>query len=195
MLPIYNIILGDEGQMNAVALVADPAIEINFMTFNKEENTFKFSFSEDRHEIYGPVAVPDLLIYRFSEQIGDYYVKFSKEVIEEMILKYSKDNLFNSLNFNHIADDKVNNVYLIESFLKNTNKGISPVEFEDCPDGTWFVKFKVCDDDLWNTLKTSDKFKGFSLEGMFSLEEAKEEPKEEPKTDDLDDILNDIYKN
>lgn len=198
MLPIFNIVLNEDGGMDAIALVQDPAIEVDFLKFAKTDNKYKFNFSEDKREIFGPVCIPELLIYRFNESIGEYYVKFSKEVIKEMILKYSKDNLFNSLNFNHNEEDKVNDVYLIESFLKDTEIGLSPVNFEDCPDGTWFCRFKVCNDELWDTLKNTNEFKGFSLEGMFGLEKVnfnKDTVQNDNNEDDIDNFINDIYKN
>lgn len=194
MLPVYNIVLGEDGGMDAIALVQDPAVEVSFLAFADEK--IRFNFNDEKRIILGPVCICDKLIYRYSESLGEYYVKFSKETIEEMMLKYSKDNLFNSLNFNHNDEDVVNNVYMIESFIKDTAKGIAPAGFENVSDGSWFIAFKVCDDSLWETLKQKDDFTGFSLQGYFDLDkinfnaETKEEKEDkDPIEEFLDDIL------
>ena len=87
-----------------------------------------------------------------------------------MVEKYSKSGLFNSINLNH-DDIPVEGVYLIESYIKDRSRGIVPKEFADIPDGSWLCSFKVENDELWKELTTKNTLNGFSLQGVFQLEE------------------------
>ena len=60
-------------------------------------------------------------------------------------------------------------VYLIESFIIDSMRGIkAPEGFEDLPDGSWFISCKVDNEAIWNDYIKSGKFKGFSVEGLFT---------------------------
>jgi hypothetical protein len=60
-------------------------------------------------------------------------------------------------------------VYLIESFIIDSMRGIkAPEGFEDLPDGSWFISCKVDNEEIWNDYIKSGKFKGFSVEGLFT---------------------------
>ena len=68
------------------------------------------------------------------------------------------------------------------SYLIAINSGKNPVEFADIPDGSWICSFKVENDELWNEIINGDKLNGFSLQGMFDLEEKFSEQKPEEQT-------------
>ena len=53
-------------------------------------------------------------------------------------------------------------------------RGIAPVEFADVPDGSLFGTYKVENQVIWDAIK-ANKFKGFSLEGVFSIKQDSEE--------------------
>jgi hypothetical protein len=58
----------------------------------------------------------------------------------------------------------------MESFISDEKKGIpNPSPFESLPYGTWYVGYKIEDDQVWEDVK-SGKFVGFSLEGQFNLD-------------------------
>ena len=58
---------------------------------------------------------------------------------------------------------------LCKIFIKDSENGVSPKGFEDYNDGSLFAEFHVENDDVWNAIK-SETFKGFSLEGYFSID-------------------------
>lgn len=180
-LPIYNIVLGDAEGIKVMSLVDYPAVETNFLAFDKQQE-MKFAVNEEEHIVFGCALRADFPIYRFDRN-GEYYVVFNKEVIKELYEKFLTENLMNNVNLNH--DKNTSGVYLIQSFIKDTDKGINPKGFEDCADGSWFCAYKVTNDEVWNGVKQG-KFNGFSVEMICDLERQIEE------TDLIDEILKDI---
>ena len=168
-LPIYHITLGDAEGILKMSLVDTPAVEVDFLKFNKEaEQKMTFSLNEDEHIVFGCAMRADYPIYRFSPSMGEYYVVFTKENIKVLYEKFMFDSRFNDVNLNHFEDTK--DVHLLQSFIKDTNKGINPIGFEHIEDGSWFVSYKVKNDELWEKIKNGE-FNGFSIEGFFDLEE------------------------
>lgn len=163
--------------MNAISLVEFPAVDRDFLCFNEQLQLRKktepiiMRYDAPKKVITGVVCLADTPLYRHSEDLGDYWVVFTKENIERMVVKYSKRNMFNRINLHH--DDKrfVDGLVLIESYMVNKGRGICPNEFKDVPNGTWICSFKVEDDSLWNDIITSGKLNGFSLQGNFLMDD------------------------
>lgn len=179
-LPIFNIILGDADGIQVMSLVESPAVESNFLAFDKQQE-LKFSVNEEEHIVFGCALRADFPIYRCDAR-GEYYVVFSKEVIKDLYEKFLKENLMNTVNLNH--NKFTDNVFLIQSFLKDTDRGINPIGFEDCADGSWFCAYKIENEDVWNEIKEG-KFNGFSVEVFCDLE------RREPTIEELiEELLN-----
>lgn len=179
---VYKIVIDDDCGMDAIALVHDPAIERNFLTFsNSPKMVIKMS-DDEKHLLSGPVCLADTPIYRYSPDMGEYYIVFEKDTIERMVHRYMKENLGNSVNLEHNSDKSTLACTMVESYIKDTPRGICPAEFKDVPDGSWFATFKVEDDEIWNAVKAGD-FKGFSLEGYFGLEEKMKSAKRTDETE------------
>lgn len=153
--------------LTAVSLVDFPAVEKDFLLFDKQE--MLFTANEEKQIISGIALLADTPIYR-RNQNGEFYVVFEKETIRQLVEKYSKQGLFNSVNLMHQSDTFVNNVYLIESLIIDKQRGICPKEFTDCPDGSWYVSYYVDNKDLWNEIKNGEWFNGFSVEITANLE-------------------------
>lgn len=170
MKKIFKIVINkdDTTGMDAISLVNQPAVERNFLKFSNEQ---QFKFDSDKHIISGVVALADIPIYRFNYEIGEYWVVFDKETIQLMVEKYAKNGLLNSVNLQHNDNNFVDGIYLIESYIINKERGICPVEFQDIPDGSWIASFKVENESLWEEIKNGKELKGFSLQGLFQLEE------------------------
>ena len=168
--------------IDAISLVDMPAVQKNFLCFNKDSELVKLNFDNSKHIITGVVCLADTPIYRYSQKLGEYYVVFTKETIERMVEKFSKQDLFKSVNLQHDNNKFVDGIYMVESFITNKERGINPVEFADIPDGSWICSFKVENDELWNEIINGDKLNGFSLQGMFDLEEKFSEQKPEEQT-------------
>lgn len=166
--------------IDAISLVDFPAVQKNFLCF-KDNKPVRLNFDNSKHIITGVVCLAETPIYRYSEKYGEYYVVFSKETIVKMVEKFAKMDLFKSVNLQHDDNSFVDGIYMIESYLTNKERGINPVEFSDVPDGSWICSYKVDNEELWNEIINGNKLNGFSLQGMFELEEKFENqlPREE----------------
>ena len=186
-IPVYDILLGDTEGLTKMSLVEYPAVEENFLAFNKQQK-MEFAINEEEHIIFGCALRANYPIYR-CDYFGEYFVNFSTDVIKQLYEKFMIDSKFNNINLNHGED--TSDIYLIQSFLKDSEKGISPVGFEDVENGSWFVAYKILNENVWNKVK-SGEFKGFSVEMFCELERKFEKQDEKPEMDLIDEILNSI---
>ena len=170
-LPIYNLVINDEDEsgVSYVALVDDPAIQRNWFAFSKQE--FKFVADVERRIITGALMVADLPIYRSNASMGEFYVVFSAKEIEKCVQKFFKQGNTANVNMMHDADKQVKGVYMFESFIVDSARGIkAPEGFVGITEGSWIGSLKVDNDDVWNNYIKTGEFKGYSVEGMFEYE-------------------------
>ena len=184
-MKVFYINIDDElTGINAISLVESPAVEKDFLCFSKEKETVKLNFDNAKRVISGVVCLADTPIYRYNEKYGEYYVVFSKETIQKMVEKFAKMDLFKSVNLQHDDTKFVDGIYMFESYIINKERGINPVEFSDIPDGSWIASYKVENDELWGEIINGNKLNGFSLQGLFELEERFNEQKPVEETFD-----------
>lgn len=164
-----DIDMFDDTGLDAVSLVLNPAVEVDFLKFSRENLSFT---DEDKHIITGPALLADTPIYRESLDGTPYYVRFSKKVIKELVEKYFSHNLGNQVNIEHREDGFVSDVILIESYIIDKGRGICPNEFSSIPDGSWIVSYKVNNEVVWEKVKTGE-LRGFSVQGLFNIIESK----------------------
>lgn len=188
-MKVFYIRINDEDitGVDAISLVDVPAVEKNFLCFSEDKQPVKMQFDNSKHIITGVVCLADTPIYRYNERYGEYYVVFSKETIEKMVEKFAKMDLFKSVNLQHDDEKFVDGIYMVESYITNKERGINPIEFADIPDGSWVASYKVENDALWGEIINGNKLNGFSLQGMFELEEKFE--KALPKDETFDEWL------
>lgn len=175
MIPIYiaKIESPDDG-IYTISLVDNPAIETGFMKFKKTKQIQFSIVNSDKHIILGPVMRANFPIYRFNEEIGEYYIKYTPEVIRKMTEKLLSDNTFNNISLMHNGK-LISGIKLTQLFIKDSERGLAPAGFDDIEEGSLFAEYKVEDEDLWNKIKAGE-FLGFSLEGLFTID--KEENKQ-----------------
>lgn len=162
--------VGLDSETMAISLVSEPAIEIDFIHMNKDEEEKKQVFleSNEKYLVYGPALIPDKDIYRNNGE-QEYYLSFSKESIEKMENDYMKD--FRQYNVSLQHKDKVDEVCVVESWLvADSYKDKANALGFNVPVGTWMVAMKVNNVDTWNRIKDGE-LKGFSVESLVSLEE------------------------
>lgn len=192
-MDVYDIVLDDQSEgLESISLVLSPAIETNFLTFSKEEPKSLQFMDEEKHIISGPALIANLPIYRITPGGYEYYVNFSKEVIEQLVERYFSHNLTNSVDINHDGNP-VEGVVMTESFIINHDRGICPKEFSDLSDGSWITSFKVLNDEVWSKVK-SGEVKGFSVSGLFSMIDSKfaSQDKKDDDEEECIELLNKI---
>ena len=153
--------------MLRISLVDLPAVESDFQKFGKPVRVVMES--DEKRLILGVVMRANFPIYRVDEEHGEYYTMFSKESIRKMAEKYLEENRQNRVNLMHCGEE-VRGVQMVQLFIKDSEKGVSPAGFEDIEDGSLFAEFHVEDKNIWNWIKEG-VLRGFSLEGFFSMEE------------------------
>lgn len=155
----------DETGVDFIAMVDFPAIERNWMAFNKQKQKYQVENKEQRI-VSGPLMIPNLPIFRVDDFGKPFYVQFSKDTVMKIALKFAKSGFQNNVNLMH--ETAVDGVVLFESFIIDHTRGIkAPKGFEDLADGTWFGSMKVESDDVWAKV-LSGEFRGFSVEGLFA---------------------------
>ena len=191
-LPLYNITpdMTDENQgMFLVSLVEEPAVEIDFLAFAKENMLFAVQDTE-KHIVTGVSILADTPIYR-RNQNGEFYVQFRKEDIPAIVEKFMQRGLSNFINIQH--DEKTlsnTDAVLVESYFVNKERGIVPNEFANVTDGSWITSYKILNEDIWQQIKSGD-LKGFSIEISAELEPVKlEKQKTEEEVSDEELLKN-----
>lgn len=183
-LPLYEAVIKDEFDgIEYIALTEKPATEVKWLAFSNE---LKFTADEEKKIITGPIMLAGVPIFRRTKELGEFYVIYNADTIKLMAEKMIKDNRCNFINVEHLTNSSLNGIHLIELYVKDSDRGVSPNEFSDVPDGSLFVTYKVENPDVWNLIKAG-KFKGFSLEGLFTLETNNDE-------EDLEEIVTMIKK-
>ena len=180
-LPVYWATLDDDAHgLSFVSLVDKPAIERNFVALAAAKRPVACAVAnEDKRLVYGPILRADFPIYRKDRDRGEYYIAFSAEVIRRTVEKFFADKQVGNVNVMHEAGSLVDGVHLVQLFIKNTAAGINPAGFEEIEEGSLFGEYHVTDDGIWAAIKAGE-FRGFSIEGNFSLHTQTQQVK--PKT-------------
>lgn len=168
----YSVV-ADSSDVYAISLVEEPAIEIDYVAFDKDKETKpNLKFIEDKQNekymIMGPALVPDKNIYRNYDG-NEFYVSFSAECIEKLSHNFVK-NCYGAGCFTKDHNGFCEGCYLAESWIKTSENDKSVDYGFDCPIGTWFVAAKIDSIDLWDSIKKGER-KGFSIESWVDLEE------------------------
>ncbi len=190
---IVELIINDDSQelaIDAISLVTSPAIEQDFVFFGKEKNNLTFAkVDEEKRMIISPALIPNKQIFRYDPNTdSDYYVYFSKETVRQASELYLKHNNHHKATYQH--QDRVSGVLTVESWIKEGDMDKSKLYGYDLPDGTWFVKMRIDNDELWSKIKEGE-LRGLSIEGYFTdkLESMSEK---QPTNEEILKALNEI---
>ena len=192
---IVELVIEDDNQelaIDAISLVTAPAIEQDFVFFGKEKNNLTFAkVDEEKRMLVSPALIPNKHIFRYDPNTdSDYYVYFSKETVRRASELYLKHNNHHKATYQH--QDRVSGVLTVESWIKEGEQDKSKMYGFDLPNGTWFVKMKIENDDLWTKIKEGE-LKGLSIEGYFTNKfEAMQNRK--PTNEEILSALNEIIR-
>jgi hypothetical protein len=175
---IYELVIEDSAdEIYAISLVSEPAIEMDFVYFDKEEVKFS-TVSEEQRIVMGPILVPDKKILRIDGEGKPYYVFIKAATIQKLAQKYLQNKYQSEVTIEHNGK-RVADVTLIESWItESRTKDKSAVYGLSVPVGTWMGSMKIESDKIWNEFVKTGIVNGFSIEGLFShqlVEQSKEE--------------------
>ena len=192
---IVELIIQDDNQelaIDAISLVTSPAIEQDFVFFGKEKNNLTFAkVDEEKRMLVSPALIPNKNIFRHDPNTdSDYYVYFSKETVRKAAELYLKHNNHHKATYQH--QDRVSGVLTVESWIKEGDSDKSKLYGYDLPNGTWFVKMKIENDELWQKIKAGE-LKGLSIEGYFT-NKFEQMNKKQPTREQILSALNEMIK-
>ena len=168
---IVELVIADDSQelaIDAISLVESPAIEQDFVFFGKEKNNLTFAkVDEEKRMLVSPALIPNKQIFRYDPNTdSEYYVYFSPETVRKASELYLKHNNHHKATYEH--QDRVSGVLTVESWIiEDTKKDKSTLYGYSLPKGTWMVKMKIENDELWQKIKAGE-LKGLSIEGYFT---------------------------
>tara|TARA_R110002110_G_scaffold128386_3_gene308100 strand:- start:227 stop:850 length:624 start_codon:yes stop_codon:yes gene_type:complete len=192
---ITELVISDDSSeltIDAISLVSEPAIEVDFVFFGKEKNNLTLAkVDEEKRMLVSPALIPSKQIYRYDAATDqDYYVFFSKDTVQKASELYLRNNNHHKATYEH--SERVGGVLTVESWIiEDSKKDKSNLYGFSLPVGTWMVKMKIENDDMWERIK-SKELKGISIEGYFvdKMQAMSEtEIKEETILEALADIL------
>lgn len=162
---LYELKIEDEtDEVFAISLVESPAIESNWIAFNKEEVRFAKVDNEQRMLI-GPILVPDKRILRVDGEGNPYHVFFTKDTVKKLAENYLMKKYTDSATLEH-GDRKIKGVHLVQSWIKDGKLDKSNNYGMNLPEGSWVGMFKITDENLWKDYVKTGKVKGFSVEAL-----------------------------
>ena len=166
MIPLFELILNDEGGVDCISLVDRPAMGESWVKLAQIKTQFE-AVNKEKRILFGPILIPNKPILRIDDTGNQFYVVFSKETIEQVRNRYHKEKHTSNFNAQHEATIGING-FMVESFIKDSTRGMNaPEKFNHLPDGTWFGSIKVEDDPMWTRFIETGVFTGFSIEGNF----------------------------
>jgi hypothetical protein len=131
-----------------------------------ENKKVKFALEKDQQVVVGPVAVPDIEIYRKDDDGEPYFVTFSAATIAKMQEKFMRELKNRDTNLDH-NEDVAASAYVFESWIVESEEDKANSVYKlGVPIGSWVVKMKITDPEVWEAVKAG-KYKGFSIEGNF----------------------------
>ena len=183
-MKLFELTIDDDflDEVFAISLVEDPAIESNFVWFDKEKVEFQ-KIDNEKRLVVGPVLIPNKKIFRIDGEGKPYEVFFKPETIEKLAQGYLKKGYQAKSTLEH--DKKVSGVTLVESWIKTSKLDKSNSYGLNLPIGTWVGMMKIDNDKIWDDYVKNGEVKGFSIEGLFTHDLVKAS-----KENVLEDILN-----
>ena len=193
---IVELVIADDSQelaIDAIGLVTSPAIEQDFVYFGKEKNNLTFAkVDEEKRMLVSPALIPNKNIFRHDPNTdSDYYVYFSKETVRKASELYLKHNNHHKATYQH--QDRVSGVLTVESWIiEDTKLDKSTLYGYSLPVGTWMVKLKISNDEIWSKIKDGE-LKGLSIEGYFT-NKFEQMNKKQPTTEQILSAFNELVR-
>ena len=165
-MKLYELQIEDNmDEVFAISLVESPAIESDFVYFDKEVIQFA-AVDNEQQMLIGPILIPDKKILRVDGEGQPYHVYFTKDTVKKLAQNYLMKKYTDKATLEH--DKAIKGVDLVESWVKDGPLDKSNNYGLNLPQGSWVGLFKISDKKIWNDYVKTGKVKGFSIEGLFS---------------------------
>lgn len=174
-MEIYKVLFDpkkDKG-IYALSVVNDPAMEQMFIALNKDEQPEPLEVelaevNKEQRILMGVALIPDKPIYR-NQNGKEFYITFPSETIKAAAHSFIQNQYNNNSSIEH--ETQLSGVSVVESWIVEDEKNDKANAFGlNAPKGSWVASMKVDNDELWNDYVKTGKIKGFSIDGLFSLD-------------------------
>ena len=191
---IELVIKEDADGIEAISVVENPAIEVDFIALSKQEEIKLAEVDKEKRILMGAALIPNKQIYR-KDKDKEYYIYFSEDTVRKASELYLKESNQSNATLEH--KDKLVGLTVVESWIVEDEKKDKSNLYElNAPKGSWVVSMKVDNDDIWNDYVKTGKVKGFSIEGFFTdkveMSQDEEYYEELATYYDLEDILTEL---
>lgn len=175
--------VGLDSETYKISMVTEPAIEVDYVALEKQDEVEVKLSSDERRICYGPALIPNKDIYRNNGK-QEFYINFTEDSIVKMSQEFMKDYRQHEVNLQH--EDEVEDVFVCESWIvEDPYKDKANALGFNVEKGTWMIAMKVNNDDVWEKVKNGE-LKGFSVESAISLEDfSKQNDNNMIETDDM----------
>ena len=175
----YNVIFNEEEKegVYAISVVEEPAMESFFIALSKNKKpslNIELKESEEgkkENVLLGVALIPDKPVYR-NQGGEEFEIIFSKETIKKAAHNFLKNGYQHNSSIEH--EKAINGVSIVESWIvkdsKNDAANAYGLKKEDIVNGAWIVKMKCDNEEIYNKA-INGEIKGFSIDGLFNLEE------------------------
>ncbi len=172
--------LTDKSGVDDISAVDSPAIGDGYFVFNKQKDLkrLKLTFGNqkgdftpvegDKQILVGALMIPDLEIYRVSDNGQEYNVQFPASEIAKIQRKFKMLGYNTNINEMHDPNKRIDNSVLFQDYIVNRAFGLNPPKGkEHLPDGTWVGFVYVGDKKLYDEYMKTGIYTGFSVGGFF----------------------------
>ena len=168
-IPVFAVnVESEDCTITTISLVDEPAMELQMQMFDKKE-TVKFSLQDEvKHNIVSCIVRTDFPILRLTPEGNPYYIVFNRETSEILCQRLMRDGFQQNISLDHNGK-LIEGIQLQEVFIKDSNRGISPVGFEEAAEGSLFGVYHITDEQLWKDC-IEGRFGGVSLESYIDLQ-------------------------
>jgi hypothetical protein len=177
-----------------ISLVSEPAVGEKWIALSEDKKPVMLAATGDKQELLGLVLVPNKYIPRIDETTGEEYdIVFPEETIAKSAELFMSRQYNNSTSIEH--DDRLKGNSVIESWIvENPEMDKTAIYKMNAPKGSWAIKMKVNDKELWDAYVKTGTLQGFSLEGLYShkLVELSKEDGDQEKVELIKKLLSDI---
>lgn len=170
-IPIYEakLLEADTPGIFAMSFVDVPANERNFVALATAAAPVKLSLDKHKQTLTGAVLIPNQLIYRNDNAMGEYYLRFTAQDIERIAEKMMKTGVALSTT-THQHERPLAGNHLTECWIvQNAKNDKSNALGMDLPKGSLVATYKIGDAAYWRTQVLTGEVKGFSIEGLFNF--------------------------
>lgn len=188
----YKVVFDEEKDKGvfAISLVESPAMESEFIALSKENKIQLTEVDRKERTLLGVALIPDKPIYRNTDG-KEYNIVFDKETIKMAAHNFIKQGYQGNSSIEH--ENKINGVSIVEAWMvkdpKNDTANAYNLPKDDIVEGAWVVKMKCENDEIYNKALNGE-VKGFSIDGLFSLE--KINLKQDDKMNKIDKAMNSL---